>query len=359
MNKKALESPIFALYIIGDNIIVASGGGDKKFGVKNKLLLYKIINEKFSDPIFEKDMGNDIPIFITGIHEKNIFLTCVNNKTIFYLLSNNNFNEIHQFQTLDYYTEDIFQSCVAINNNDMCTGSSTGELKHFAIRINNNKIESINLISLNLNAHLKSINNLTIAIKGKYKYIITASGDGSCKIFDINSKDKIIKQLSKFSFRVNLDEPANYFMRDIIYDEKNKYIYTLQAPFKGNTYLTKWSFNNVNNIIPIETMEICNGTGFSFSITTNKKVIGITNSNGEIYFIDCYKMKIISNSLLGENIIKCGMFYKDQYYITGSVDNFLRCSNVEYGRINFISFLFKLIIFSLICIDIYRRKYMN
>ena len=118
MNKKALESPIFALYIIGDNIIVASGGGDKKFGVKNKLLLYKIINEKFSDPIFEKDMGNDIPIFITGIPEKKIFLTCVNNKTIFYLLSNNNFNEIHQFQTLDYYTEDIFQSCVAINNNE-------------------------------------------------------------------------------------------------------------------------------------------------------------------------------------------------------------------------------------------------
>ena len=47
MSKKTLESPIFALYIIGDNIIVASGGGDKKFGVKNKLLLYNIKMEIF------------------------------------------------------------------------------------------------------------------------------------------------------------------------------------------------------------------------------------------------------------------------------------------------------------------------
>ena len=359
MSKKTLESPIFALYIIEDNIIVASGGGDKKFGVKNKLLLYNIKNGNISNPIFEKEMGNDIPIFITGIPEKKIFLTCVNNKTIFYLLSNNKFDEIHQIQTLDYYTEDIFQSCVSIKNNDMCTGSSTGELKHFAIRINNNKIESINLLSSNLNAHLKSINNLIIAIKGKYKYIITASGDGTCKVFDINTKEKIIKQITKFSFRVNINEPANYFMRDIIYDESNKYIFTLQSPLKGKTYVTKWSFNNVNNIIPIETMEICKGTGFSFSITNNKKLIGITNSEGEIFYIDCYNMKIISNSLIGENIIKCGMFYNDQFFITGSVDNILRSSIVNYGGTNFIPILFKLIIFALICFDIYRKKYMN
>ena len=359
MSKKTLESPIFALYIIEDNIIVASGGGDKKFGVKNKLILFNISNGKLSDPIFEKEMGNDIPMYLTGIPEKNIFLACVNNKTIFYLLSNNKFNEILQFQTIDNYSDEIFQSCVAINNNDMCIGTSTGELKHFAIRINNNQVDSINLLSSNLNAHLKSINNLTIAKSGKYKYIITASGDGKCKVFDINTKEKVLKEISKFSFRVKINEVANYFMRDIIYDEKNKYIYTLQSPFKGKTYVTKWSFNNVNNIIPIETMEICNGTGFSFSINENKNVIGITNSEGEIIFIDCYNMKIISKSLLGENIIKCGMFYNAQYFISGSVDNILRCSNVIYPRKNYFSLIFKLIIFGLICLDIYRKKYMS
>ena len=96
-------------------------------------------------------MGNDIPMYLTGIPEKNIFLACVNNKTIFYLLSNNKFNEILQFQTIDNYSDEIFQSCVAINNNDMCIGTSTGELKHFAIRINNNQVDSINLLSSNLN----------------------------------------------------------------------------------------------------------------------------------------------------------------------------------------------------------------
>ena len=357
MTSKTLQSPIFALYIIGNNIIVASGGGNIKFGVKNKLLLFNIKGGNLSEAIFEKEMGNDIPIFISGIPEKNIFLTCINNKTVFYLISNNKFEQIYEFKSIETFSEDIFQSCVSIDKEDLCTGSSTGELKYYNIKINNNKIESINLISSNLNAHLRIINNLIIIKKEKYKFVVTASGDGTCKVFDIYSNNIKIKELSKFSFRETLTETANYFMRDILYDSNSENIFTLQSPLRGNTYLTKWSFKNVNLITPLKTVEICAATGFSCAMTNNKNLIGITNSEGSIIFVDCNEMKINSKISLGENMIKCGMFYQDQYYITGSIDNYLRSSVAKYNGFNYFSFMFKFIIFGLICFDIYRRKY--
>ena len=48
-----LKSPIFALYVLNDFVIVASGGGNAKFGVKNTLQCFQFSSSGISaSPVF-------------------------------------------------------------------------------------------------------------------------------------------------------------------------------------------------------------------------------------------------------------------------------------------------------------------
>ena len=67
-----LKSTIFSLYIIDDKIIVACGGGHKKFGVKNKIILYQLYQGYFGQRLIEENL-DEIPEFIEGIPSKKIF----------------------------------------------------------------------------------------------------------------------------------------------------------------------------------------------------------------------------------------------------------------------------------------------
>lgn len=131
---KELEAPIFSLSILKDYILVASGGGGAKFGVRNKILSFKIVNNAINDQAcHSQEFENEIPVFIHSNENLSIFCSCMNNVTVFFSLDGATgvFKEIYRVKVMDYYDIDFFQSvCTMDTKGDyLAGGTSDGNLK--------------------------------------------------------------------------------------------------------------------------------------------------------------------------------------------------------------------------------------
>jgi len=132
---KTLEQPIFHLCVLKDYVLIASGGGGKKFAVRNKIISYKIISDsKFADEMsHEEEYEKEIPIYINSLELHNIFCTCVDNITIFYKLNtiNGNFQEIYRQKVMDFYDADNYQTVCKFDNKGeyFASGTTDGNLK--------------------------------------------------------------------------------------------------------------------------------------------------------------------------------------------------------------------------------------
>lgn len=357
-----LKSPIFSIYIIEDKIIVACGGGAAKFGVKNKLSLYKIESGLISDIIYQEELGEVIPEYIEGVPRKKIFGYCGGNKIIFYSLTKDG-KKFLKLYTLDILPEKTQINCFKINDSLLAAGSEAGSLKLFKVDFLEDSINKIWELSSNEDAHWKSINKIDFIIRKSLKFLVTASGDGTCKIFDIPSKETTqpIKMISKISFRESLSEPANYFMRDIICLNDSFTIYTLQSPLSGRSFLTKWDSRNVNNIKPIKTIKVSDVPCPVFSLTKNRKYFGLTDSNGKIIFVNVQNMSIAGEKKIGEGMMKNCIFYQN-YFITGSIDYKLTINKLISGtntKIFSIMFYFSLILGALYYIYLKKNNLVN
>ena len=349
-----LKSPIFSLYILEDKLIVACGGGDKKFGVKNKIILYQLQNGYIGQNLIEEFL-DILPEFIEGIPQKNIFGFCSNNKIIFYTISKDNKNFVKLY-TLAINPEDISLNCFKMKDDLLATGDDNGSLKLFKVHFNNNEITSIEEIGSNENAHWRGINKIAFGSKNEIKFLITVSGDGTSKLFDISNPSKFgIKMISQFSFRQSLFETANYFMRDLIYINEEKIAYTIQSLKKSKSFLTKWDVSNVNAVKPLKTIKISDVPCSSFDLNENN-YLGITDSEGRIFFVNSKSMAISGWKQIGEEMIKCCKFYKD-HLITGSIGYMLRINKQISGHtFSIVKYLFYAFLILLTCYYIYLKK---
>jgi hypothetical protein len=131
---KYLEQPIFCLCVLKDYVLVASGGGGKKFGVRNKIVSYKITNNKFSDEICHSaEFDKEIPVFISSYEDLNLFCTCIDNMTVFYTLdvTSGEFAEACRVKVMDFFDADIYQSVSRLDNKGtyFASGGTDGMLK--------------------------------------------------------------------------------------------------------------------------------------------------------------------------------------------------------------------------------------
>ena len=347
-----LKSPIFSLYIIDDKIIVSCGGGDKKFGIKYKIILFQLNQGYFGQRLIEENL-DEIPEFIEGIPSKKIFCFCSQNKINFYNISKD-YKSFQKIYTFALEPKEISLNCFKIKENLLATGDDKGLLNLFNINFNIDEINSINEIASNKNAHLRGINKIEFCSKNKNNFLITASGDGTCKIFNITSPP--IQMVSFFSFRQSLAESANYFMRDLIYVKEKNLVYTIQSPKEGASFLTKWDLSNVNSVKPIHTIKISHVPCPSFDISDNKKYLGITDREGRIFFVDVNNMIITGWKRIGENMLKHCKFYKN-YFVTGSIEYILAINKLKTGfNSSFFKFIFYASIFAGFCYYIYLKK---
>jgi hypothetical protein len=132
---KYLDQPIFCLCVLKDYVLLASGGGGKKFGVPNVIVSYKIINDsQFSDNICHTaEFEKEIPVFISSYDMLNLFCTCIDNLTVFYNLDNSNgvFEEIFRLKVMDFFDADTYQTVCRLDNKGqyMASGTTDGILK--------------------------------------------------------------------------------------------------------------------------------------------------------------------------------------------------------------------------------------
>jgi len=130
-----LDQPIFCLCLIKDFLIVASGGGGKKFGVRNKIVSYKIINNsKISEmPSHWIEFEIGIPVFISSLDSFNLFSTCMDNVTVMFKFNTRDgtFDEVSRIVVSNYYDTDVYQSVCRFDNKGVYlgTGTTDGVLK--------------------------------------------------------------------------------------------------------------------------------------------------------------------------------------------------------------------------------------
>jgi hypothetical protein len=132
---KYLDQPIFCLCVLKDYVIVASGGGGARYGVRNKIISYKILNnDRFSEEMCHSvEYDKEIPVFIHSLESHNIFCTCIDNLTVFYQLdiSNGVFQEICRLRVMDFFDAEIYQSVCKLDDmgSFFASGTTEGNLK--------------------------------------------------------------------------------------------------------------------------------------------------------------------------------------------------------------------------------------
>ena len=62
------------------------------------------------------------------------------------------------------------------------------------------------------------------------------------------------------------------------------YLYTLQAPMRGYSYITKWDINN--NFKPIETNSICDVTCGIMEYSDKLETLAVGTSDGRLICVD-------------------------------------------------------------------------
>ena len=351
-----IKSPVNSLYIIDDKLIVACGGGP---GIKNKLILYQLHPGFIGEKLIELDL-QDSPNFIEGIPSKKIIGTCTKNTIIFYSISSD-WKTFKKLYTLNTTPKDSILISFKIQETLLALGDIDGNLKIYNINFNNNK-EIIDITEKNSlhNAHWRGINKIEFITKpNNLKFILTASGDGNCKLFDIKDLSKPITLQTNFSFRQFISESANYCMNDIIYIPEKSMAYTIQSSKKdkkAKSFMTKWDLSNVNYISPVETINISDVPCTSLDITEDKKYLGVTDTQGKIFFVDCNMFKISGSNKIGEIALKCCKFYKN-YFISGSIGYTLKIDKLKSGiNMTFFKYIFYVFLILGICYYIYLKK---
>jgi WD40 repeat protein len=355
---KWLEAPIYAINTINSYLLIACGGGGKKYGVRNYIYSYKINKDGFSEePIYSIEYPTEIPLWISTyeVKEYNFFAVCMDNKTLFYKMDiqSGSFKEMYQLITMSFYNADqIYQSVCSFDllGKRFATGTSDGILKLWNVTINQNTnlIENIKVFK-ETQAHVKSINEILII--DQLGYLITASSDGFCKIYELAS----MRFIKKICFRVDQGE-KNHIMRGCRYDRYNNYLYTLQTPTSTKdevSYVTKWDIGS--GFEPLNTIKINGLTGLCIDFSPYDKIIGIGAGQGSLVYIDPSSiMKITKKLRISENTIK-SVSFRDSHLFSGIADNSFQMNSIYKSGYGSIRSFFKLSFFLLLCFYLYEK----
>jgi hypothetical protein len=177
--------------------------------------------------------------------------------------------------------------------------------------------------------------------------VITASSDGLCKIFETST----LKLLKKLSFKIKEDE-KNYAIRGLKYDKNSGFLYTIQAPLRGYTYLTKWDVKN--NFNPVKSIDVSDSICTSMDYHPFYDLIGLADCKGSIIYVDASQMFKIKEVPIREITIK-SVAFKDSNIISGAADNALAMDYIYKPKLISFTSLFKLLLIVLYGYFIYTK----
>lgn len=285
-NPIVTEAPIFGIEYHNGYLFVIIGGGGQKFGLRNYLQIHKIHKDKISESSIEKIEFQDLPSYIKFLNKSKFFLICFESKSKLYSFDETNCNitEVKSYDILDSICILNFD----IKSHLLVTGNSNGDIKLYGILYNHTSSVSHKDSQYSIDdfqikhaykAHNLKITDVVISDNGQ---IYSCSLDQTCKVWEV--KNNILKLIHCLSFKINLSSEP-YIVRNVIL--YNGYIYTLQSPMRGNSYITKWRQSDYSVVL---TKSICT------SVCSRMKRIGKTliigQVDGQIIHIDAESLEI-------------------------------------------------------------------
>jgi hypothetical protein len=119
--------------VLRDYVIIAAGGGGQKYGVRNKILSHKIINNTISDQVYQDEFEKEIPVFISSHENSDTFVVCLDNYSIFYKLNptDGSFKQVNKLKIMD--RSDLYNYVTICKFDEkgqfVATGTSDGVIK--------------------------------------------------------------------------------------------------------------------------------------------------------------------------------------------------------------------------------------
>lgn len=198
-----------------------------------------------------------------------------------------------------------------------------------------------------LQIHSKGINDV-VFVENK-NMIVTASADGTCKIFELTTM-KILKSLS---FKPSIND-KNCLMRRVKYDNYSNMLFTIEGNLRGNTYLTKWDVSN--NFEPVDTIVVSGVACTSMDYSPRHQLVGIADCEGSVIYVDGNNLAINKKLRISDITVKSVSFIGNNL-VAGTADNSLSLNYLYKGNMITLGFLFKICL--LIFIGIYLHKRIN
>ncbi|KRX02840.1 WD40-repeat-containing domain [Pseudocohnilembus persalinus] len=271
---------------------------------------------QLKNKIYEFDSGDDIFENIR-INKKNklFVVNSEENCVIFRILEKDDqitFKEIHRFRT-DFSLEDACQNDGKFNNTLKylgCAGEE-GVLRLYNVNYqkdsDNIKIEKYH----EFNSHTKSINSLDFHVE--QDLVMTASDDGTCRIFNIPKKMEIKKlQLTDQATFENYKFHSAYFSPD------EKTIFTIQNPMRGASYMSVWTIEK-EDIQHIQNTKLHKHPVTASCISKEGLFLGIGTGDGAAKTINTRYYDIESSKHPHDMVVKGIDFTGDsRFLITGT-----------------------------------------
>ena len=292
-----LPIPIWSLCLYKNWVLISGGGGGKKFGVKNMLMIYKPYTMEL---LKEEDTEEELLSSITTLPKKDILVAAIT-------------KDIQLFKITDdlKLIKLVRVSCEQTKNLGMVRGNSVETMlisggEEGYLRVWKVQSEKSLQKSLDINT-FSEITCCDISLQ----FICAALKNKTCALYSVETGLK----LKSLQFGENISAPlmvkSCYF--------SGSYLMTLETGVRSASYLSKWKL--LPEVFPIDSVKICKGSASYLKLSRSGRYAGVGSSDGSVSIIDTNNLKILHHRLEFDMPATCLDFNnKENVMLVGSAD---------------------------------------
>lgn len=289
--------PIWSLCLYKNWIVLSGGGGGKKFGIVNMLMVYKPMTMEM---LKQEDTGEDLATSIICVPKKDILITAISKDIMIVKISDS-----LEFQRLLRVPCDLLKNLAMVRcdstEKKLVTGGEEGVLRLWNLETDRKVSKRLEIFA-NCEISGCDVNSA---------FVCAALKNKSCAIYSAETGAK----LKSLQFGEAITNPM---MFKACYFNSN-FLYTLETGVKSGSYLTKWKIGS--EIAPVDSLQVSEGAASYLKLSQSGKFAGIGSSNGTVSVVDLKNLKIVLQKAEFDMPATCLDFNsKETFILVGSAD---------------------------------------
>ncbi|OMJ84256.1 hypothetical protein SteCoe_14678 [Stentor coeruleus] len=267
--------PIWSLCIYKNYVLITGGGGGKKFGLENKLNIYKSGSMEL---VKEHSTGDQLASSLNYIPSKDLILAAYGKG-----ISAFKINEKNDFVKLFYTESEKEKGSGTVRPFDQDTkivsGGEEGVIKVWKF---DSETSITKLVEIVVGIEVSCVD-------AKGKFVCAALKNKSCAIYSAETGCK----LKSLMFSEKPSVPMMFKSCSFT----NKSLLTLQTGPKMASYLTKWKITNDMQVIPEDSIQVSNTSATYLKVSKSGKLAGIGSSDGKIIVVKTDELEIVMSKM--------------------------------------------------------------